>query len=101
MGEMATGKCRYCGYTPVAFEAQTCPKCGGKYPNPGVVSRFAGLSTWLGILIGGGAGAVLGSFFGGVGYAIAYCLLGILLGCFLGLAGGLAAGLAARLFGKR
>jgi hypothetical protein len=104
LSSKCTGKCRECGYRPVAFGAPECPRCGTDNPNPGVVSRFTGRAGLGGALIGTIIGASWGyvSFaLGGIAGALGGGLLGALAGVILGLAMGLAAGLTARIFGWR
>ncbi len=45
---MKTGTCKFCGYTPVAFDAERCPQCNGLWPNPGMGQK---LSWVFGIII--------------------------------------------------
>jgi len=98
---MATGKCRHCGYEPVAYDADICPNCARWHPNPGVVSKYAGISTWIGILLGSGAGAIWGASVGGIITVIIQSLMGALVGCMVGLVSGLTIGVTAWLCGKR
>jgi len=98
------GECRHCGYRPVAFGADECPRCAGSNPNPGVVTKFTGRGALGGALVGVMVGGSLGylSFGrGGGGGAIAGGLVGTLAGVILGLAIGLFAGLTARMLGRR
>jgi hypothetical protein len=100
----AAGECRHCGYRPVAFSAEECPRCGGSNPNPGVVSKFTGRGAFGGALMGilvGGSWGYLSFGRGGGGGAIAGALLGGLAGIILGLAAGLVTGITARVLGKR
>jgi hypothetical protein len=103
-GSRDTGSCRACGYRPVAYDADYCPACAAKNPNPGVVNRIVGKAMLLGGLACGLVGAAWGYFglaSGGAGGAIGGLLLGTLAGLVLGLVGGLIAGVAARLSGAR
>jgi hypothetical protein len=103
-GSRDTGSCRACGYRPVAYDADYCPACAAKNPNPGVVNRVVGRAMLLGALACGLVGATCGYFglaSGGAGGAIGGLLLGTLAGLVLGLVGGIIAGVAARLSGAR
>jgi hypothetical protein len=98
-----TGKCATCGYGPVAFDAQTCPKCGARNPNPSATNRYVALSVPIGLLVFGLAGAVWGyfTFDAGAGGAIGGFLIGALPGVVLGLVASMVASLLVRLFGIR
>lgn len=100
---MSVGTCSICGYSPVAIDARTCPKCGGQNPCPGVGNRFAGRGALIGLVIGVLAGSVLGYdrlTEGGAG-AFGGALLGALAGLVIGLIIGLLAAMVAWIFGKR
>jgi hypothetical protein len=103
-GGRDTGSCAKCNYRPVAYDADYCPSCAAKNPNPGVVNRTVGKAVPLGGLACGLLGAAWGYFGmgdGGAGPAIAGLVLGGIAGVVLGLAGGLVAGGIARLSGAR
>jgi hypothetical protein len=70
-GSRDTGSCRACGYRPVAYDADYCPACAAKNPNPGVVNRVVGRAMLLGGLACGLVGATWGYFGGLVGSIIA------------------------------
>jgi hypothetical protein len=97
------GRCSACEYSPVAYDARTCPRCGLKNPNPGLGNRIVGrgvlLGATVGAMIGLVAGAVThkdpmtGSFAGGI--------LGLVPGAFLGLILSLVVAFFAWLGGRR
>lgn len=100
-----TGSCRHCGHRPIAFDALECPQCAGGNPNPGIVARWAGRGTIIGILVGGGGGALSGYLNASPGNEIAYAfaglMVGTLAGILVGLVGGFVTGIAARIVGYR
>jgi hypothetical protein len=95
------GRCRLCGREPVAFDARTCPHCGGKDPNPGVTNRIVGRTTIGGALLGIAVGAIWGYIVKETVGAVAGGMLGALGGILLGLILGLVVGAAASIAGKR
>lgn len=98
------GACSACGYTPVAFDARVCPRCGLKNPNPGVANRFAGRGMLLGLAGGVLVGGVAGFFSfgpGGPWGAFGGALLGGIPGFVVGLVIGLVLAVVNRLAGRR
>jgi hypothetical protein len=101
----STGQCKACRYEPVAFDAQACPHCGVRNPNPGILNRYAAKGGVIAVVVAVPLGA-------GIGYFACADKLG-LGGAFLGAAGGLISaavpglvvgvlcGIVARLCGKR
>lgn len=99
-----TGKCRHCGHSPLAFNAEVCPVCSGANPNPGVITRYVGRGVWVGAALGASMGATWGymSLAGGGGPgALGGVLLGTLPGMIGGWACGFFAGILARVAGVR
>jgi hypothetical protein len=96
-----TGRCRHCGFRPLAFGVEECPNCCGRNPNPGVISRYTNRGTVIGIVAGAAVGVTWGYLAKGVAGVIGGILLGPLAGIFLGIFGGLLAGITARVMGKR
>jgi hypothetical protein len=98
-----TGRCKVCGWRPVAFDARTCPECGASNPNPGAGNRYVSWTVPAGLVVGGLVGAVWGYFGFDKGWVGAFGggLLGSLPGLIVGLTAGLVAGWIARLFGVR
>lgn len=48
---MASGKCRHCGYEPVAYDAPICPQCAGWRPNASQF-RWSALGCVVGLIPG-------------------------------------------------
>ena len=96
------GRCRLCGYEPVAFNAPICPKCGGNDPNPGVAGRYVGRAALGGLFLGILAGTAWGTFDRGTTSAvIGSGVIGAMAGLILGMLGGLVFGSVAWMIGKR
>lgn len=92
---MAIGKCKECGYSPVAAGARDCPKCGKRNPNPTVTDRITGRSMLIGLFLGVLVFGAIGFFHvdkdgstGGIAGAIAFGLMGGIAGLALGIMGG-------------
>src|SRR5688572_18774647 len=104
MATSKTGTCSACGYSPVAFDAACCPRCGAPNTRPSVADRFVG----RGMLFGLGGGALAGLAIGWACYPpderatamIALPLVCSIGGLILGLFLGLGALVAADLFGR-
>lgn len=98
------GSCTKCGYQPVAFDADYCPLCAAKNPNPGVVNRTVPRALLLGAMVCSVIGASWAHLVSENHKEVA-TILGLLVGgvtgVILGLVGGLIVGVIARLFGKR
>lgn len=97
---MATGSCRACGYTPVAFGALACPRCAAQNPNPRVWERFAGRGMLIGLAGGAVVGGVLGWMSDLPGMAFGGALVGALPGLVVGLVVSLLAAAVAALVGR-
>lgn len=103
MATSKTGTCSACRYSPVAFDAFCCPRCGAQNKRPSLADRFVGRGVLLGMAGGAVSGAALGWFSdppGRVGATIGCALACALGGLLVGFTFGLAAALAADLFGK-
>jgi hypothetical protein len=109
MASSKTGSCSVCGYSPVAFAAAGCPRCGAPNKIPSLADRFAG----RGMLIGMGAGALVGAALGltldraaddraaaAIGWGFLGGLGGLIVGLFLGLVATVVADLFGRLSGR-
>lgn len=101
-----TGSCSACGYSPVAFDAACCPRCGKQSPGGHTADRFAGRGMLIGLLGGTVAGAMFGwashqpgEEVGPAVRAFTGALLGAIPGLIVGLFTGLAAMAVADLFG--
>lgn len=92
---MAVGRCRHCGKSPIAFDAEFCPRCMGKDPNPsphhshakvgllwGVLFFVALGVGWSFVVRGDSAGVVVGVMLG----ALLGCLFGPIAGWLIGMA---------------
>lgn len=87
---MNVGRCRHCGYRPVAYDAPECPQCAGHDPNKHPRTQLGErLNLWIllaSVPIGSIVGAVLargnpeqmigGAFFGFLGGAVVGATLG-------------------------
>jgi MFS family permease len=101
------GSCSTCGYSPLAFDAACCPRCGGQNTCQTRLDRFVGRGMLAGIL----GGILLGVALGVVaewppgagdrgGAAIAGGLILAIPGLFVGLVVGLVAAVVADLTGR-
>ena len=119
---MGVGKCRHCGYEPVASDTRRCPNCGEKVSNLGVVFRYALRGAVIGIILGAVfrlVGTVLGMIWAfnelgsagtapnaaklaeGISHAVVVTLLGALAGLLIGFLAGIVVGLGAWAVGKQ
>jgi len=113
MATSATGSCAACGYNPVAYEADCCPRCGARNRNPTAVDWFVGRGMLIGLAGGAFVGGLIGWFSGQLpGNAVSRPVMafvgalvgavpGFILGLFLGLVTALVVESVSRLSGRR
>ena len=100
MAGSGTNSCSACGYSPVAVDARSCPRCGASNPNPGRINRFVGRGMLFGLGVGSVVGAGAGWFSGQPGMAFGGALLGAIPGLFVGMILGLVMAVVSAVSGR-